>query len=131
MVVVHEHVVMSAEQHSIGKVGRAASPELVDVVHLTPAGGPIAVGGEASAIAGGDRGALPAVMQSLRPTEVERLTVIVEEDRYEAAVARVALNGLDRDGGALPLDEADARAPVEVGEWLRARFEAALAALAR
>ena len=46
--------------------------------------------------------------------QIERLTVIVKEDRHEPAIACMPLDRFERDERGLAPDETDTRTPVEV-----------------
>src|SRR4051794_37667482 len=65
-VVVHEQMMMSAEQYPVSDVGSAVIPlPLVDVMRLGPPRWPIAVGEPAATIAGGESDSLPVSEQPL------------------------------------------------------------------
>jgi len=82
VVVVHEHVVMAAEQHPESCVSApfVASPVLA-MMCFTPGRRALAFGKDATAVARGERYALPIREQSFASTYVQRLAP-VEEHRH-------------------------------------------------
>src|SRR4029453_6034797 len=84
-VVMHQHVVMSAQQYPVRDVGAAVIPfPLVDVMGLGPAGRAVRAGEPASAVAGREPDALAMGEQPLRSAYIDDLTVGVEFDRDDS-----------------------------------------------
>ena len=69
-VVVHEHVVVSAEEDSAPEVGLAVIPmPVVDVVGFPPARWSVAAGDEASAVSGGEEALFAAEVEGVAEVE--------------------------------------------------------------
>ena len=107
-VVVHEHVVVSAEQDSAVCVRRAVvSNPVVDMVGFAPAGWSVAVAELAAAVAGGDGYCLSAAEESVFPAEVEDLALGVELDGDDPGGAGVSFDGGDGHRFGVTFDEPD------------------------
>lgn len=88
---------MSAEQHPVRDVGAAAvAVPVVDVVRLAPGRRAFASGKPASAVARGERDALSRREEALVATDIERLTVLVEEDRHQSGRAGMPFDSGER-----------------------------------
>lgn len=70
----------SAEQHAVGEVGAAAGCPRTHVLGFGPAGGSIAAGEDAAAVAVRQCHALPGGEESLLSPDVEHLAVTAEDD---------------------------------------------------
>src|SRR5690554_2657181 len=105
VVVVEEHVVVSAQQDPVREVGVAViSGPLVDVVGFGPGGGPVTVWPPAPTVPGGQADALPSCVQALLPPEVDALPVGIEGDRDSPGLTQHSLDCFDRHRGGLSLD---------------------------
>ena len=103
--VVQEQVVVFTEQDSASYVGATVIPRpVLDVVGLRPGGRTFAVRPAASAVTLGECDALPGGEESLLPSDVEGLPVIVEHDGDGALSADKSFNGLGREGDLVALE---------------------------
>jgi hypothetical protein len=114
MVVVHQQVVVPAQQHAVGQVGSPTPAPHHDVMRFAPGRWSIATGETASAVACGQSDPLSCGEQPLFAPDIDDLPGGVEHDRHAAHVAHVPLHGLDADVGGLTLVSAGTGAPSEV-----------------
>ena len=96
---------VSTQKHAFSQIGSSAvAVPFVDVVGFAPGGGPVAIGPQASAVAGGQSDPLPAGEESLFAADVDALPVGIEGDREDAGIADVPLDGFDGDRVTLPVN---------------------------
>ena len=94
-----------AEADSVGEVGVAVFEEpRLEVVGFGPGGWPVALGPDATAVAGAHRGALGRSEETLLAADVEGLAGVGEEDSDVAGVAELPFDGGERDRGGTALD---------------------------
>jgi hypothetical protein len=112
---VHEQVVMAAEEDAIVEVGVAGvAVPVVDVVCFCEGGWSFAVGEAASTIPRREADALAWGEEPLVPTDVDDLSVGVEEHWYDACLAGVSGRGGDGYGIRLSFEAGSAGATLEI-----------------
>jgi hypothetical protein len=96
VVVVHEQVMVSAEQDPVFKIGFAVvAPPVIDVVGFGPRRRPFTIGENATAVSGGEGDLLVAGEETLFPPQVQGLPVTGNGYDGGAAGAGETLDGLD------------------------------------
>ncbi len=99
VMIVQQQVMALTEQNAVPDVGSPAiSIPVVDVMRLRPGWRSFAARPHASAIALRQGGSLPRGEEPLLTADIERLTVVVKEDRDDPLRAGDPLDGFDRDG---------------------------------
>jgi len=111
---VDEQVVMSAQQHSVRKIGAAAVAPGHDVMHLAPGGWSIAPREQASTISRRKPDPLAGGIQPLFAADVDDPSTGIEDHRHDSGVAGMPLHRGDADRGGLTLELAGARASSQI-----------------
>jgi hypothetical protein len=97
MIVVQEHVVVSAQKDPVRQVRQAViSGPLVDVVGLRPAGRGVAVAPHASAVARRQSSLLPRGEEAALAPQIDDVSVLAERDGHGPGCADDPFDGFDR-----------------------------------
>ncbi len=95
---------------------RAAVFPVLDVVGLSPGGGPVAAFEAAATVSFREGDALPLGEQPLLDADVDDAVALVEQDGHDAGFADLPFHGRDADRRGLSVDRAGSGAPLEVGQ---------------